>query len=290
MKQQILLLLAFTACSVFAQNPERLFKSSKNNEFFIMPAKKYTWQEALKECESRDMDLLTIETEDKAKEIKELLQKVFSGKPIPRFYVGANDLENYREFIWISSTVNGPFTYTNWEQSEPNNYQNQNERCVNIGFHAYSAAAAKLLFKSDEKNEYYIQPAQKFTWAQALQECDKQTMDLLTIEDAKKALEIENLLKKVFSKKPIPRFYLGAHDQEEFRTFNWITKDATKPFTYTNWESTEPNNYKKLNERCVHLGFHGSLQWNDINCERKYGFICQERTDFESLLEVIERA
>ncbi|KAI8116776.1 Lectin subunit alpha [Lucilia cuprina] len=155
---------------------------------------------------------------------------------------------------------------------------------------AYSAAAAKLLFKSDEKNEYYIQPAQKFTWAQALQECDKQTMDLLTIEDAKKALEIENLLKKVFSKKPIPRFYLGAHDQEEFRTFNWITKDATKPFTYTNWESTEPNNYKKLNERCVHLGFHGSLQWNDINCERKYGFICQERTDFESLLEVIERA
>ncbi|XP_037809015.1 lectin subunit alpha-like [Lucilia sericata] len=154
---------------------------------------------------------------------------------------------------------------------------------------AYSADD-KLLFKSEEKNEYYIQPAQKFTWAQALNECDSRTMDLLTIEDAKKAEEIEKLLKKVFSKKTIPRFYLGAHDQEEFRKFNWITKEAIKPFSYTNWESSEPNNYKNLNERCVHLGFHGSLQWNDINCERKYGFICQERTDFASLLEVIERA
>ncbi|KAI8116796.1 Lectin subunit alpha [Lucilia cuprina] len=257
MKQQILLLLAFTACSVFAQNPERLFKSSKNNEFFIMPAKKYTWQEALKECESRDMDLLTIETEDKAKEIKELLQKVFSGKPIPRFY--------------RCSTVNGPFTYTNWEQSEPNNYQNQNERCVNIGFHG-----------NDQWNDVNCDRkyGMLYTWQSFEREVESRDMDLLTIETEDKAKEIKELLQKA----TYTTFLCGPNDLENYREFIWISSTVNGPFTYTNWEQSEPNNYQNQNERCVNIGFHGNDQWNDVNCDRKYGFICQERWETGSLI------
>lgn len=59
--------------------------------------------------------------------------------------------------------------------------------------------------------------------------------------------------------------------------FKWITRTESIPFTYTNWEPTEPNNYKNLNERCVQIGFHGTDQWNDIRCNSKCGFICQER-------------
>ncbi|XP_065365866.1 lectin subunit alpha-like [Calliphora vicina] len=145
-------------------------------------------------------------------------------------------------------------------------------------------------FISAKNNTYIIQPARKFTWDEASKECDNQNMDLLTIENETKAEEIKELLKKVFAGKPIPRFYLGANDKEKFREFYWITSKGRELFTYTNWDRTEPNNYQKLNERCVHIGFYGTEFWNDINCSRKYGFICQERLDFNSLLRSISRA
>ena len=77
---------------------------------------------------------------------------------------------------------------------------------------------------------------------------------------------------------------------DQFRKFSWITSEGPKAFTFTNWEKTEPNNYKKLNERCVHIGFHATLEWNDINCSRKYGFICQERINFKELVNQVPMA
>ena len=94
----------------------------------------------------------------------------------------------------------------------------------------------------------------------------------------------------LFLDKRIPRFHIGANDLNEFRKFSWITSEGRIPFTYTNWEKTEPNNYQKLNERCVQMGFHGTLQWNDINCSRKYGFICQERMNLSRLVNQVPMA
>ena len=98
------------------------------------------------------------------------------------------------------------------------------------------------------------------------------------------------LLFFLFLDKRIPRFYIGANDLKEFRKFSWITSEGRKPFTFTNWEKKEPNNYQKLNERCVQMGFHGTLQWNDINCSRKCGFICQERMNLSRLINQVPMA
>ncbi|XP_065365867.1 lectin subunit alpha-like [Calliphora vicina] len=145
------------------------------------------------------------------------------------------------------------------------------------------------IFKSAENNQYFIMPMKKFTWQESLKECESRNMDLLTIESEEKALEINKLLERVFSGKRIPGFYLGANDLDKFRHFNWISSKARGPFTYTNWERNEPNNYKNKNERCVQIGFHGNDQWNDANCNRKYGFICQERLNSGKLPEGLVR-
>ncbi|XP_065362832.1 lectin subunit alpha-like [Calliphora vicina] len=141
------------------------------------------------------------------------------------------------------------------------------------------------IFKSAEDNQYFILPDQNFTWQESLEECESRNMELLTIESKEKALEIRKLLERVFSGQPLPRFYLGANDFDKFRQFTWISTQISGPFTYTNWEKSEPNNYKKENERCVHIGYHGTDEWNDINCKVKNGFICQEKWEWQDCKE-----
>ena len=49
-----------------------------------------------------------------------------------------------------------------------------------------------------------------------------------------------------------------------------------KPLSYARWTSGEPNN-EGGNENCVHMYVNGGGKsyWNDINCNNKYGYICQ---------------
>ncbi|XP_005186728.1 lectin subunit alpha [Musca domestica] len=138
--------------------------------------------------------------------------------------------------------------------------------------------------------KYFIEPKNQYTWQQALDECKKKKMSLVTIDSEEKANDVKTVLNEafLFLKKPIPRLYIGANDLDEFREFIWISKGDV--FRYTNWEKGEPNNYKKLNERCVHIGFHGDEKWNDINCSRKYGFICEQVLGVEELSELVVKA
>lgn len=76
---------------------------------------------------------------------------------------------------------------------------------------------------------------------------------------------------------------------EEFRKFSWIKLEGRKPFTYTNWMVNEPNNYRQFNESCVQIGHHNSIQWNDVSCNYKFGFICQGRIDFKALMNQLDK-
>ncbi|XP_075158351.1 C-type lectin mosGCTL-1-like [Haematobia irritans] len=126
-----------------------------------------------------------------------------------------------------------------------------------------------------ENFKYFIESKKKFTWSEASEECQKKSMNLVSIDTKSKADDLQIALNEAFlnNKKPIPQLYIGANDLHEYRDFVWVSKGDI--FTYTNWEENEPNNYKGLNERCVHIGFHGDAKWNDVNCSRKYGFICE---------------
>ncbi|XP_075158352.1 lectin subunit alpha-like [Haematobia irritans] len=105
----------------------------KDFKYFLEPEQEYSWWEALKQCQQRNMNLVTIDTKTKAIDVHRLVVEVFhnNNKQIPPLFIGANDLLEFREFVWTST--NDPFTYTNWRDHEPNNYNNSDERCVNIG-------------------------------------------------------------------------------------------------------------------------------------------------------------
>ncbi|XP_075158349.1 salivary C-type lectin 2-like [Haematobia irritans] len=130
------------------------------------------------------------------------------------------------------------------------------------------------IFKT-ENFKYFLETKQEYSWSEAVAECENMKMTLVSIDTKVKAEDVQIILNEAFlnDKKKIPPLYIGANDLVEFREFVWISKGDT--FTYANWENSEPNNYQQLNERCVHIGFHGNEKWNDINCSRKYGFICE---------------
>ncbi|XP_013098457.1 lectin subunit alpha-like [Stomoxys calcitrans] len=127
-----------------------------------------------------------------------------------------------------------------------------------------------------ENFKYFIETKQKYNWSEAATECENKKMNLVSIDTKAKSDDVKIILNEAFlnNKKRIPSMFIGANDLVEFRDFIWLPKGDV--FTYTNWEKNEPNNYRKLNERCVHLGYHGDEKWNDINCARKLGFICEQ--------------
>ena len=67
--------------------------------------------------------------------------------------------------------------------------------------------------------------------------------------------------------------WIGGTDAAIDGTWKWSPSGT--PLSYTNWASGEPNNYGR-NEDCVHLS-GTSGKWNDVNCARKFKFVCEPR-------------
>ena len=66
------------------------------------------------------------------------------------------------------------------------------------------------------------------------------------------------------------KVWIGGTDAASEGTWKWSSTGT--PLSYTNWYSGEPNNYQG-NEDCVHF----SGKWNDVNCARKFKFVCERR-------------
>lgn len=72
--------------------------------------------------------------------------------------------------------------------------------------------------------------------------------------------------------------WLGGNDEysssrDYKRPFFWAP--TGKRFTFTYWSKDNPDNFRKR-EHCVHIWDAKSLyEWNDIECTRNMGFICE---------------
>ena len=64
----------------------------------------------------------------------------------------------------------------------------------------------------------------------------------------------------------------GLNDLKSEGAYQWI--DGTNITVKSNWENDEPNNLDG-NEDCVEVRKDG--KWNDQNCLRLNGFICERR-------------
>ena len=66
-------------------------------------------------------------------------------------------------------------------------------------------------------------------------------------------------------------FWVGITDTEVEGEWRW--PDGT-PLTYEPWHEGEPNDWGGK-EDCAALNWHGSVKWNDIGCDSRFGFICE---------------
>ncbi|XP_037927325.1 lectin subunit alpha-like [Teleopsis dalmanni] len=107
-----------------------------DTEFLVWNQTKFPWKEALKFCANNDMQLLTIESEEKQMKLNEQLEKLgFIDRPEidNRFiyWTSGNDNDSRGNFVWASTGE--AFKYTNWLPGMPDNWQ-KNEHCVEMGF------------------------------------------------------------------------------------------------------------------------------------------------------------
>ncbi|XP_075158350.1 C-type lectin 16-like [Haematobia irritans] len=128
-------------------------------------------------------------------------------------------------------------------------------------------------YTSASNNKYYIETKNKFNWYAAVSECTRKNMNILTIDNAEKAREIKDLINSNFKEQEKPLLYIGGSDLAEPGKFIWHSTGHI--FEYTNWGQEEPNNFDQM-EHCVHIGLYDDSLWNDINCNNRFGFICEE--------------
>lgn len=108
------------------------------------------------------------------------------------------------------------------------------------------------------------------TWSDARQDCLAYGYDLATINDSAEdtflTLEAAN-----YSSASSAYFWIGYTDALVEGSFGWASGSS---FTYTNFNSGEPNNLFG-NEDCVVMAYPISGHWNDWSCSNTATFLCE---------------
>lgn len=66
---------------------------------------------------------------------------------------------------------------------------------------------------------------------------------------------------------------MGGHDLGENGKYFWSS--TSQQFDFTNWSKGQPDNKDGI-EHCVHIWRKSDFEWNDIPCDGKGGYICEE--------------
>ena len=83
--------------------------------------------------------------------------------------------------------------------------------------------------------------------------------------------KVYNEVSALAKTKGISNFWLGIHDISNEGKF--VYDSDGKDLVWTNWNSGEPNDWKKK-EDCT---MSDKLKkWNDVNCDWKYSIICEK--------------
>lgn len=139
--------------------------------------------------------------------------------------------------------------------------------------------------------EFYF----KYTWLEALHECAKRNLSLVSLDSYEKNQEFVKLMQKRFGKNICIRakkvcvhnsrvilgggrdLWIGGSvstsDNNE-RKFVWASHGKT--FDFSHWQEGEPNNLDG-NQPCVHTwSISNDFRWADGQYYLKYGYICEE--------------
>lgn len=137
------------------------------------------------------------------------------------------------------------------------------------------------------KKVYSTAPEKGFlSWEDARAHCKTQStptlsVDLVAFETQEEEANVRNMF-NLFGKE----FWIGCNDLvSEGNTegsFSWagqgskLSCQKNEPGVYSNWKGGERNNYYASGEHCAVVETNGF--WNDEQCNRKHGFICEKST------------
>lgn len=100
-------------------------------------------------------------------------------------------------------------------------------------------------------------------WMSAYEACKFYGMQLLTLYSYTEYQEVLTLMKKY----KIEKVWIAATDMGHEGNFVWATTGQK-----VTWMAGKADNYKN-NEHCVHIW---NEQWNDIDCNTKGPYFCEE--------------
>ncbi|TMW51188.1 hypothetical protein DOY81_003724, partial [Sarcophaga bullata] len=150
--------------------------------------------------------------------------------------------------------------------------------CASIGIEVVSGTLEK--HTASDGREYLIETEYQYNWFEALNECTRRDSQLVIIDSEEKNTVITDLLKKVVGKSR--DLWLGGNDEYNInkeRPFFWSTTGQNFKFTY--WADGEPTNGGSI-EHCVHIWQETQYRWNDLECDAKLGFICEDNQYMET--------
>ncbi|TMW52748.1 hypothetical protein DOY81_002198 [Sarcophaga bullata] len=142
----------------------------------------------------------------------------------------------------------------------------------------------KLFTAATSKRQYYIENEHKYDWFESWAKCARMNMVLVTIDSKTKSDEINKLVLDSFGKKLI--LWVGGYALGSQRQFTWMA--TGEEFTYTFWYDKNPDFYNQ-EEYCAQIGWHTTMQWNDNKCTKKFGFMCEFKSQINEESEMKQK-
>lgn len=243
---------------------------------------------ALRQCNQQNAQLLIIR-DAKTENVFQHLSVYPDMDNNKRYWLGARRRDNH--FYWLNGQELS--TELEWDKGEPNNFQNS-ENCLTFTYFRWDEKSSQFALNDDNcDHQYYFICEEKcpdasyryapafdlcfkinytaVTWQEARDQCILEHADLLEPTSPDQFAYMKFILDSI---KIHGALWVGANDTNRNNNYHWlVNKPVTIPRAF--WHSTEPSNGT---EHCV--AFHlfpqdGLVLLNDLDCDRKEGFMCQ---------------
>ena len=251
---------------------------------------KTTWKEAKEECEKRGGHLAFISTSEENEALANL-----ASASAQYVWIGGSDEGHEGSWYWINGDE---LSYHPWYSGEPNNSSSDGgsedylQMILVGGAKGYWNDAANNSdkvggficeygpFRSIEYNNHkYELYNEKTTWKQAKDRCEKLGGHLAVINSAEENEALTNLASSLSY-----YVWIGGTDEGSEGNWHWVNGNY---FTFTNWNSGEPNNSAEGGGSEDYLGLYvKNGKWNDATNDYKYisGFICEYEPETKAIL------
>ncbi|KAM3591310.1 uncharacterized protein V6R79_026463 [Siganus canaliculatus] len=122
------------------------------------------------------------------------------------------------------------------------------------------------------------------SWKEAQSYCREKYTDLATVSDMEDMEDMKKLHEAAGGRKS--HAWIGLYNDSKTEKFvwRWVQPGVVYNDSEANWVPPEPNN-SGGNEHCVMV--REKREWNDIDCDTSYAFICYDETNSEKKYHLV---